>query len=288
MTSEAGPEGTFALGLREAYAARDDYLRSHYARSLPIQDAFDDRWRRASKLGFGDGASIYNSAVVYGDVRVGVGTWIGPYVVLDGSGGLTVGSWCSISCGVHIYSHDTVEWALSGGKRPYNQRPVSIGDCCYIGSQVVVAAGVSIGDQCVVSANSFVKDDVASRTVVGGTPARRIGEVIFDGETPRIVYDHQRPGKDSVRDYMNTVLVRIAQESFGRRDAPEVTLSPDTTEDARGALTGVLEMRIRTRDGKDPVIQREAFSALRSKEDVDDVLAHALSILLMNHAEWPR
>jgi acetyltransferase-like isoleucine patch superfamily enzyme len=288
MTPEADAGGDFIRSLREAYTAQDDRLRSLYARSLPMQDAFDDRWERARKLGFGDGASIYNSAVVFGDVRVGTGTWIGPYAVLDGSGGLTIGSWCSISCGVHIYSHDTVEWALSGGKRPYNQRSVSIGDCCYIGSQVVVAAGVSIGNQCVISANSFVKGDVKSRTVVGGTPAKRIGEVIFDGETPRIVYDHQKPAKGPIREYLDTVLMRIAQESFGRRDAPEVTLSPDRAEDTSGALTGVLEIRIRTRDGKNPVIQTEAFTALRTKEEVDDMLARALSILLMNHSEWPR
>jgi acetyltransferase-like isoleucine patch superfamily enzyme len=181
----------FAMHLREAYGAKDAWLRTEHKRSLPIQDAFDDRWERAKKLGFGQGASIYNSAVLFGDVRVGANTWIGPYVILDGSGGLSIGSFCSISCGVHLYSHDTVSWALSGGKLPYRKQPVSIADCCYIGSQTVVAAGVSIGTQCVVSANSFVKDDVAPRTIVGGTPAVRIGEVAFEDGVPRLVYDHR-------------------------------------------------------------------------------------------------
>jgi acetyltransferase-like isoleucine patch superfamily enzyme len=182
----------FLRGLREAYEAQDDMLRTRYSRSLPIQDAFDDRWERAQKLGFGEGASIYNSAVVFGDVKVGAKTWIGPYVVLDGSGGVSIGSTCSISCGVHIYSHDTVEWALSGGKQPYRHKPVVIGDCCYIGSQTVIAAGVSIGANCVISANSLVKDDVPSRTIVGGIPARRIGEVVFEAGRPKLVYDHKR------------------------------------------------------------------------------------------------
>jgi acetyltransferase-like isoleucine patch superfamily enzyme len=177
--------------LLEAYAEQDAFLRERYARSLPMQDTLDDRWERAKKLGFGEGTSIYNSAVVYGEVKVGADTWIGPYVLLDGSGGLTIGSTCSISAGVHIYTHDTVKWALSGGKKPYRRQPVSIGDCCYIGSQVVIAAGVNIGKQCVVSANSFVKDDVADRTVVGGMPARRIGEVRFEGDEPILVYDHR-------------------------------------------------------------------------------------------------
>jgi acetyltransferase-like isoleucine patch superfamily enzyme len=179
----------FVRNLREAYAAQDAILRERYTRSLPIQDTFDDRWERARKLGFGEGTSLYNSVVVYGDVKVGANTWIGPYVLLDGSGGLTIGSTCSISSGVHIYTHDTVAWALSGGKKSYRYRPVSIGDCCYIGSQVVIAAGVSIGRECVISANSFLRDDVAERTVVGGVPARPIGKVKFEGGEPILVYD---------------------------------------------------------------------------------------------------
>lgn len=191
MPDERLERDPFVRSLRDSYAAQDRILRERYSRSLPIQDAMDDRWERARQLGFGEGASIYNSAVVYGQVEVGAGTWIGPYVILDGSGGLKIGSTCSISSGVHIYTHDTVKWALSGGKEQYRHAAVAIGDCCYFGSQVVIAAGVSIGNQCVISANSFVKDDVPDRTVVGGVPARRIGEVRFDGDSPTLIYDHR-------------------------------------------------------------------------------------------------
>jgi acetyltransferase-like isoleucine patch superfamily enzyme len=191
MTDKSDQASEFAKHLRQAYAVQDSWLRVEHQRSLPVQDAFDDRWERAKRLGFGEGASIYNSAVLFGDVSVGAGTWIGPYVILDGSGGLSIGSSCSISCGVHLYSHDTVSWALSGGKLPYRKLPVSIGDCCYIGSQTVVAAGVSIGTQCVVSANSFVKDNVPPRTIVGGTPAIRIGKVVFENGVPNLLYDHR-------------------------------------------------------------------------------------------------
>lgn len=192
MTDDNSRAEAFVRSIHEAYQARDNFLREKYDRSLPMQDAFGDRWERARKLGFGEGASIYNSAVVFGEVKVGAKTWVGPYVVLDGSGGLSIGSTCSISCGVHIYSHDTVAWALSAGQRSYRYMPVTIGDCCYIGSQAVIAGGVTIGTQCVISANSFVKDDVPERTIVGGTPVRRIGEVLFEDNEPKLVYDHKR------------------------------------------------------------------------------------------------
>jgi len=96
---------------------RQREMLEQWNRSLPYGDGMVDRWQRAKFLGFGDGTSIYDSAVVIGDVKVGEKTWIGPSTVLDGSGGLTIGSCCSISAGVQIYTHDSIKWALSGGCR---------------------------------------------------------------------------------------------------------------------------------------------------------------------------
>ena len=99
------------------YHHNDEELRKEFDRSLSFQDGFFDRWERADRLGFGLGSSIYNSSLIYGEVSVAEETWIGPYTVLDGSGGhIKIGRNCSVSAGVHIYTHDTVMWALSGGK----------------------------------------------------------------------------------------------------------------------------------------------------------------------------
>src|SRR5712664_2912096 len=77
--------------------------RERWERDLPLEELISDRWERARALGFGDGASIYQSSYVYGKVSVGPKTWIGPLTVLDGSGELTIGAYCSISAGVQIY-----------------------------------------------------------------------------------------------------------------------------------------------------------------------------------------
>ena len=79
----------------------------------------------------------------------------------DGSGGLTIGSNCSISAGVQIYTHDSVAWAVSGGKADYPHAPTAIGDNCYIGPHAVVAKGVTIGEGCIVGAHSLVLHDIA-------------------------------------------------------------------------------------------------------------------------------
>lgn len=174
--------------IKRLRAEREAELRGKFDRSLPFADGLFDRWERARELGFGEGASIYDSAFIFGDVRAGGETWIGPNTLLDGSGGgITIGSTCSISAGVHIYTHDTVLWALSGGKCDKKLGPVAIGDCCYIGPQSIIVAGVTIGSHCVIGANSLVTGDVPDRTFVAGSPARVKGRIEGKGRQVRIV-----------------------------------------------------------------------------------------------------
>lgn len=176
-----GPDA-LADALRELYEHADEAVRARWSRSLPLADAVLDRWQRAQRLGFAAGASIYNSAVVLGAVVVGERSWIGPNVLLDGSGGrLEIGAWCSISTGVQIYTHDTVAWSLSGGAVERTTAPVRIGDRCHLGAAVVVAPGAVVGDGCVVGSQSFVKATVPDGLVVAGVPARPIGIVEGSG-----------------------------------------------------------------------------------------------------------
>ena len=158
--------------LRALWADRRKAVDDAYRRTLPLGDYVVDRWAKAQALGFGDGTSIYDTAHVFGEVSVGRNTWIWPFTVLDGSGGLRVGNNCTISTGAQIYSHDTVAWATSGGTTPYEYAATRIGDNCYVGPNTVVAKGVTIGDGAVIGANSLVLSDVAPGARVGGSPAR--------------------------------------------------------------------------------------------------------------------
>lgn len=147
-------------------------IKEKWHRSLPFADELFDRWERAKSLGFGEGASVYDSSVIIGDVKVGEKTWIGPFTVLDGSGNLEIGSYCSISAGVHIYTHDSVKWALSGGKEEYEKAPVRIGGRCYIGPNTIIAKGVMVGSGCVIGANSFVNKDIPAGSKAWGNPCK--------------------------------------------------------------------------------------------------------------------
>ncbi|HEX6363859.1 MAG TPA: acyltransferase [Albitalea sp.] len=161
--------------LKALWSRRQREVAAQYRRSLPLADYVVDRWEKARALGFGEGTSIYDSVLVLGEVTVGRDTWIGPFVVLDGSGGLSIGSHCSISAGVQIYSHDSVRWAVSGGTAPYEHARTSIGDNCYIGPNTIVAKGVRIGNGCIVGANSLVLSDLPDGCKAYGTPCRNRG-----------------------------------------------------------------------------------------------------------------
>jgi acetyltransferase-like isoleucine patch superfamily enzyme len=152
-------------------------VQQQWKRCLPFADYIVDRWSKAQFLGFGEGSSIYDSSVVLGDVSVGRNTWIGPFTVLDGSGRLVIGDFCSISAGTQIYTHDTVLWAVTGGLQSSEYASVCIGDRCYIGPNVIIAKGVSIGEGCVIGANSFVNSNVPPNCKVWGSPARIQGTV---------------------------------------------------------------------------------------------------------------
>jgi len=158
-------------------------------RSLPFADLLIDRWERARELRFGEGSSVYNSVLVIGNVVVGSQCWIGPSVILDGSGGLTVGNHCTISAGVQIYTHDNVKKTLSSGKEAIERSKVAIGNNVYIGPNSVITRGVAIGNMAVVGAFSFVNRDVPPQSIVFGQPAKVVGRIIETEGKTTLCYD---------------------------------------------------------------------------------------------------
>lgn len=162
--------------LKQLYTTLLKDKMANWHRSLPFAELIVDRRDKAVQLGFGRGTTIYDNAYVYGDVKVGENTWIGPFTILDGSGGLEIGSNCSVSAGVQIYTHDSVNWAISGGKAAYERAPVKIGDNCYIGPNTIIAKGVTIGAGTIIGACSLVLEDIPENVKAWGTPCRVRGE----------------------------------------------------------------------------------------------------------------
>lgn len=147
----------------------------NFNRRVPFGDLVTERHENAQQYGFGEGTTCYDSAVIIGDVKVGKHCWIGPNVVLDGSGGLTIGDYCSISAGVQIYTHHTVAWATSLGECPVEHSGSVIGDGVYIGPSTIIQMGVTVGNRVTIGALSLVNADIPEGSKAWGTPAKVVG-----------------------------------------------------------------------------------------------------------------
>ena len=124
------------------------------------------------------GDNGYNELAWFvGEPVIGDGTWIGPFCMIDGSGGLTIGRGCDIAAGTHIYTHSSAARCASAGASPIDRASVVIGDHTFLGANSVVLMGVTIGSNCVVGAGSVVTADVPDRSIVVGAPARVVGQV---------------------------------------------------------------------------------------------------------------
>lgn len=158
--------------LLELYRELRAERREKFERSTSFGDYFGDRWDRAAFEGFGEGSTVYDNVLILGDVKAGKNVWVGPNVVLDGSGGLEIGDYCSISAGVQVYTHHTVEWSTSLGAAPIPRKSTKIGHGVYIGPNTVIQMGVTIGDGAVIGACSFVNRDIPAGAKAFGSPAR--------------------------------------------------------------------------------------------------------------------
>lgn len=94
-------------------------------------------------------------------------------VILDARLGLTIGNNVSVSEQVAIYSmqHDINDpgFRTEGGH-------VIVGDRAYIGARAIILPGVHVGYGAVIAAGSVVTKDIPDYGIVGGVPAKLIGQ----------------------------------------------------------------------------------------------------------------
>lgn len=70
--------------------------------------------------------------------------------------------------------------------RTGEDRPIRIGERCFIGGGSTILPGVTIGDEVIVGAGAVVFEDVPSRCIVGGNPARILKRDIVVGRYGRL------------------------------------------------------------------------------------------------------
>lgn len=74
-------------------------------------------------------------------------------------------------------------------------KPVTIGNDCWFGANVVVCPGVTIGDNCVIGAGSVVTRDIPANSFAAGNPCRVIREL---SETDSMIHKPEILGDNRV------------------------------------------------------------------------------------------
>nr|WP_279184934.1 CatB-related O-acetyltransferase [Acetobacter syzygii] len=122
------------------------------------------------------------SGACFGTVRIGRRSYCNDAILREGT---VIGRYCSIARRVTIGAQrHPSQWLSSHPfqseispqkeKFAFTLLNTYIGNDVWIGENVVVCAGVHIGDGAIIGAGSVVTKDVAPYTIVGGTPARLI------------------------------------------------------------------------------------------------------------------
>lgn len=146
----------------------------HIAGYIPLHHVRRFFYRLAG-ITIGSGSTIHMGARFYNPATIVIGddTIIGEKVVLDGREKLEIGSHVDIASEVMIYNsqHDVEDADFAAFSKP-----VSIEDYVFIGPRVIILPGVVVKKGAVVAAGAVVTKDVQPFQIVGGVPARVIGE----------------------------------------------------------------------------------------------------------------
>lgn len=106
--------------------------------------------------------------------RIREGTFINHNAYLMDGGSITIGSHCFIgpNCGMYTATHPIAAELRNRGLE--KALPIVIGNNCWLGSNVTILPGVTIGDNAVIGAGSVVTKDVPANVVASGNPCRII------------------------------------------------------------------------------------------------------------------
>jgi acetyltransferase-like isoleucine patch superfamily enzyme len=164
----------FISKIKRFFVACIYYGYNHFTTHIPIYAVRHFYLRHLLNIAIGKHSSVQMGCFITGNnIKIGDHSIINRYCYLDGRVGIEIGDNVSISPWVYIISlsHDVQSktFATTGGK-------VVMKDYVWLGARALVLPNVILGKGVVVGAGSVVAKNVKDFTIVGGVPAKKIGE----------------------------------------------------------------------------------------------------------------
>ena len=106
---------------------------------------------------------------------IGDRTQIGLNFTAICSDSLQIGDDVLIAAGVVVTTQNhgmDPESSQSYQRQPLTSAPIRIGNGCWIGERAVILPGVTVGEKCIIGANSVVNRDIPAYSIAVGMPAR--------------------------------------------------------------------------------------------------------------------
>ena len=133
---------------------------------------------------FGEKVIIFPNVYIFAleNFSVGNNVSIHEFSYIDATGGITIGSNVMIAhrCSIMSTSHKIDRTDIPFKHQGIVPMPVSIGDNCWIGTDVKIINGIKIGNNVVIGAGSVVNKNVQDNKVVAGVPVKEIRTLRYE------------------------------------------------------------------------------------------------------------
>ncbi len=101
-----------------------------------------------------------------GSLEIGDGTYFNRYCMISAHDSVKVGKGCFFGPGVKIFDNNHKFSKENGVSTELSTAPITIGDHCWIASNVIILKGTTIGNNCIIGAGCIVQGEIPDGKLV--------------------------------------------------------------------------------------------------------------------------
>ncbi|WP_347995745.1 acyltransferase [uncultured Eubacterium sp.] len=141
------------------------------------------RLENTNRISIGRGFSLRKGVIFRikksGKITIGNNVFFNNYCTISSIGQITIGNDCIFGEGVRIYDHNHKYQHpdIPIHEQGYKVKSVTVGDNCWVGSNVVILPGATIGNNSVIGAGVVVYGSIPADSIVKNIQELRIDKI---------------------------------------------------------------------------------------------------------------